>query len=141
MKALIAIDGSEHALRALRYVLDHQDFFSANPELVLVNVHLPVPSARAKAVLGSAAIEQYYREDAEEALAPARAVLAGKPCRVTERLIVGQPAEEIINAAQQDGCDLIIIGTHGRSAIGNLLMGSVAMRVIATSPIPVLSVK
>ena len=141
MKALIAIDGSEHALRALRYVLDHQDFFSANPELVLVNVHLPVPSARAKAVLGSEAIDQYYRDEAEEALAPARALLAGKPCRVTERAIIGQPTQEIINTAKQDGCDLIIIGTHGRSAIGDLLLGSVAMRLIATSPIPVLSVK
>ncbi len=141
MKALIAIDGSEHALRALRYVLDHQDVFSANPELVLVNVHLPVPSARAKAVIGSEAIEQYYRDEAEAALAPARALIAGKPCRVTERSIVGQPTQEIINVAKQDGCDLIIIGTHGRSAIGDLLMGSVAMRLIATSPIPVLSVK
>ena len=141
MKALIAIDGSEHALRALRYVLDHQDFFSTNPQLVLVNVHLPVPSARVKAVIGGAAIAQYYKEEAEEALAPARAMLAGKPCRVTERLMVGQPAQEIISAAQQDGCELIIIGTHGRSAIGDLLMGSVAMRIIATSPIPVLSVK
>lgn len=141
MKALIAIDGSEHALRALRYVLDHQDFFSTNPELVLVNVHLPVPSVRAKAVLGSEAIEQYYKEESEEALAPARALLAGKPCRVTERSIVGQPTQEIINAAKQEGCDLIIIGTHGRSAIGDLLVGSVAMRIIATSPIPVLSVK
>ncbi len=141
MKVLIAIDGSEPALRALRYVLDHPDFFSINPELLLVNVHLPVPSARAKAVLGNEVIAQYYKDEAEAILVPARALLAGTSCRVTERQIVGQPATEIVATAQRDGCDLIVMGTQGRSAFGNLLMGSVAMRVIATSTIPVLSIK
>jgi len=141
MKLLIAIDGSEGALRALAYVLEHKEFFSANPELVLVNVHLPVPSARAKAFLGSEIIDQYYREDFDEAMAPARALLAGKSCQVTDRSVIGQPADSIIAAATQEGCDLIVMGTHGRSALGTLLMGSVAMRVIAASPVPVLSVK
>ena len=141
MKVLVAIDGSETALRALSYVVDHQEFFSANPELLLVNVHLPVPSGRAKAVLGNDVIAQYYKEEAEEMLAPARAVLAGKSCRVTERQIIGQPANEIIAVAQEDGCDMIVMGTHGRSAIGNLVLGSVAMRVIATSSVPVLSIR
>ena len=141
MKALVAIDGSENALRALRYLLDHPDFFSASPELVLFNVHLPLPSPRARAVLGSGVVEQYYKDEAEAALAPAREILTGKSTRVTEQLMVGQPAIEIIAAAQRHGCDLIVMGTQGRSALGNLLMGSVAMRVIANSPIPVLSVK
>ena len=141
MKLLIAIDGSESALRALGYVFDHKDFFSANPELVLINVHLPLPSPRAEAYLGSAAFTQYYKEESEEALAPARALLAGKPCRVVERQVIGQPAAQIVAAATQEGCDLIVMGTHGRNALGNLLMGSVAMRVIAASPVPVLTVK
>lgn len=141
MKALVAIDGSENALRALRYILDHQEFLGTNPELVLINVHRPVPSSRARAVLGDDVIEQYYREEAEEALAPARAQLAGKPFRVTERTIIGQPAAQIIAAAKQDGCGLIVVGTQGRSAIGNFFVGSVASRVIAESPVPVLSIK
>lgn len=141
MKLLIAIDGSESALRALGYVFAHNDFFSANPELVLINVHLPVPSSRAKAFLGSEIIEQYYKDDFDEAMAPARALLAGKPCRVIERSVIGQPAPSIVATATQESCDLIVMGTHGRGALGNLLMGSVTMRVIATSPVPVLSVK
>jgi nucleotide-binding universal stress UspA family protein len=141
MKALVAIDGSENALRALRYVTEHADFFSANPEVVLVNVHLPLPSRRARAVLGSEAIEQYYKEESEEVLVPARALLAGKPCRVSELSLVGQPAAEIIAAAQKHHCDVIVMGTQSRSALGNFLVGSVAMRVISESPIPVLSVK
>ena len=141
MKVLVAIDGSETALRALGYVLDHQDFFSPNPELVLLNVHLPVPSPRAKAALGSDVIAQYYKDEGEEVLSRTRALVAGKQCRVIERLLIGQPAIEIVTVSQKAGCDMIVMGTHGRSALGNLLMGSVAMRVISTSPIPVLSVK
>ena len=141
MKLLIAIDGSETALRALHYVVDHPDFFGDNAELLLVFVHLPVPSSRVKAIVGNDVIEQYYKDESEEALGPTRALLAGKVYRVTERLIVGQPAAEIIATAQGNGCDLIVMGTQGRSAFGNLIMGSVAMRVIANSTVPVLSIR
>ncbi len=141
MKILVAIDGSDSALRALSYVISHRDFFSANPDLVLINVHLPLPSVRARTILGSEVVERYYAEEAEAVLAPARAMLAGKSCRLTERATIGQPSTQIIATAKADGCDLIVMGTQGRSAFGNLLMGSVAMRVIAESPLPVLSVK
>ena len=141
MKVLVAIDGSESALRALGYMFDHQDFFSTNPELVLINVHLPLPPPRANSLLGSETYAQIYKEESEEALAPARELLVGMPCRVVERQVVGQPAALIVAAAIQEGCDLIVMGTHGRNALGHLLMGPVAMRVIAASPVPVLSVK
>ena len=141
MKILVAIDGSDVSLNALRYVISHHAMFGAEPEVLLVNVHLPVPSPRAKVILGVDVVEQYYREEAEAALAPARAILDGTPCKVTECTIVGQPAAEIVAAARQHDCELIVLGTHGRGAIGNLFMGSVAMRVIAESPVPVLSLK
>jgi nucleotide-binding universal stress UspA family protein len=141
MKLLVAIDGSDASLTALRYVISHHAMFGAAPEVVLVNVHLPVPSPRIKVVLGVDVVEQYYREESEAALAPARALLDGTPCKVIERAIVGQPAEQIIAATKQHECELIVMGTHGRGAIGTLFMGSVAMRVIAESPVPVLSVK
>ena len=141
MKILVAIDGSEAALHALKYVATHPAMFGAAPDVFLVNVHLPVPSLRAKAVLGAAAIEQYYREEAEEALAPARALLAGSSCNVVERTIVGQPVAQIIAAAVQHDCELIVMGAHGHSALGQLFLGSVVMRVIAESPVPVLVMK
>ena len=72
MKILAAIDGSDSSLRALRYVMGHAEFFGASPEIVLVNVHLPIPSVRAKSILGSDVIDQYYRDESEAALAPAR---------------------------------------------------------------------
>jgi nucleotide-binding universal stress UspA family protein len=54
---------------------------------------------------------------------------------------VGIPAEEIIRVAKERKVDLIVIGTHGRSGVSHILMGSVAERVVRRSPCPVLSVR
>ena len=141
VKILVALDGSETSIRALRYVIEHRDVFGASPDLLLVHVHMPIPTPRAEALLGAAVIKQYYQEESEDVLAPARLILAGTPCNVEELSLVGEPAGQIITAAQKHDCDMILIGTRGRSAIGNFFLGSVAMRVIAASPTPVLSVK
>jgi universal stress protein A len=53
----------------------------------------------------------------------------------------GQVAETIVTTASQHQCDLIIIGTHGRSGVPHLLLGSVAEKVARTAPCPVLIVR
>jgi len=57
------------------------------------------------------------------------------------RVEVGRPEERIVEVAKEEGFDLIILGTHGHSAIQDAFIGSVAQGVIRTSPVPVLSVK
>ena len=54
---------------------------------------------------------------------------------------VGSPYTEIVRYAAQNHIDLIVLGTHGRGAIGHLLLGSVAERVVRTAPCPVLTVR
>jgi len=51
------------------------------------------------------------------------------------------PAEAIADYARREGIDLIVVGTHGRSAVAQLLVGSVAERVVRTAPCPVLTVR
>lgn len=51
------------------------------------------------------------------------------------------PAEEIVKYAADEAIDLIVIGTHGRSGVAHLLMGSVAEKVVRTASCPVLSVR
>ena len=58
----------------------------------------------------------------------------------TARVVLGDPAEEILNYAQAEGIDLIIIGTHGRKGLERIIFGSVAERVLKKSPVPVLTV-
>jgi nucleotide-binding universal stress UspA family protein len=69
----------------------------------------------------------------------ARAKAAG--VRARGLIVVGIPHERIVRAARSARADLIVIGTHGRTGMARLFLGSVAARVIATASCPVLSVR
>ena len=59
-----------------------------------------------------------------------------------ERVLVeGSPSKKIVEYATDEGCDLIVMGTHGRGGIDRLLLGSVAERVVRTATVPVLTVR
>ena len=60
---------------------------------------------------------------------------------VEHLLVQGGAAEEILQVAQERKCDLIVMGTHGRTGLGRLLMGSVAEQVVRKASCPVLTVK
>ncbi len=77
---------------------------------------------------------------AEQALRPllARARRAG--VRVTPVILHGRPFEEIVRAARRQRVGLAVLGTHGRSGLARVALGSVAERVIALAPCPVLTV-
>jgi len=53
----------------------------------------------------------------------------------------GYAPEEILKAAKEHSCDLIIMGTHGRKGIDRIIFGSVAEKVVKTSPVPVLTIR
>jgi len=61
--------------------------------------------------------------------------------KVTSRVLVGTPFVEIIHYARDQSIDLIVLGTHGRSALASMLLGSVAEKVIRKAPCPVLTVR
>jgi nucleotide-binding universal stress UspA family protein len=71
-----------------------------------------------------------------DGLAPADSTIA-----VERYLLSGDEAVEIIDAATETGCDLIVMGTHGRSGVSRLLMGSVAEEVSRKAPCGVVTVK
>jgi nucleotide-binding universal stress UspA family protein len=71
-----------------------------------------------------------------------RAVQAVNPeIRIHYRLTEGAPAATILEVAREKACDVIVMGTHGRTGLGRLLMGSVAEKVVRNAPCPVLTVK
>ena len=61
--------------------------------------------------------------------------------RVEHRLQAGEPVEEILRVARECPCDLIVMGTHGRTGLSRLLMGSVAEAVVRTASCPVVTIK
>jgi len=142
MKILVAVDGSKPSLKAIQLLVEHCDWYRSPPEVELVTVHLPVPRLpRMGVAVGKAQIERYYREEGEAMLAPARKLLDAARVPYQAHVLVGPVAEAIVKHAADKRCDLIYIGTRGRSALGKALIGSTATKVLHISNVPVLLVK
>ena len=141
MKALVATDGSAHSQAALEGFVSRFAWFKVAPAIELVTVHPAIPYGRAAAWAGHEAVEKYYAEESDAALAPASALLKARGVAFQPVKLVGEPAVAIVKHAQSSGCDVIVMGTHGQGAVANLVMGSVATKVIATSKVPVLLLK
>ncbi|QDU29686.1 Putative universal stress protein [Anatilimnocola aggregata] len=60
---------------------------------------------------------------------------------VVYRLVTGDPATSVVQAAEEEGVDFIVVGSHGRTGLGRLLMGSVAESIVRHAKCPVVTVK
>lgn len=142
LKLLVPIDGSEFASRALDLLLDKMAWLRKESEIHLINVQPPVPGgSRAAAVLGQDRLNQHHQEEAMEVLKPAMQKLDAAGVKYVHHIVVGEPGPVIAEFANEKGCDLILMGTHGKGATATLLLGSVAMKVIHLAQVPVTLVK
>lgn len=141
MKILLPVDGSACALRAVEHLIAHCAWFRDVPEIHLLHVHAPIPIGRIQAHVGQETLQSYYRAESEEQLRAAQQALDAAGRFHTTHIHVGPPAEVIARLANELGCDLIVMGTHGRGAVAGLLMGSVASKVLHFACCPVLLVK
>jgi len=142
VKVLVAVDGSNGALNAVKNLINHVDWYRQKPRVDLVYVNLPLPQpAWMSAVVSQKQIEAYYREEGESALAEARKLLDAARIEHDDHILVGQIADTIVELAASRDCAFIAMGTHGRTEAGNILLGSIATRVLHSSRLPVLLVK
>lgn len=141
MNILLAVDGSDVSHRAVDRVVALAAELKTPPTVQLLHVHLPVPIAFATRHVSREALAAYYREEGERELAPARAQLEAAGLAFTPHVHVGQPGETICHLASQLGCALIAMGTHGRGALANMVIGSVASKVLHLARVPVLLAK
>ena len=137
-RVLFATDFSAASARAWNQALD---VARANRAALRI-VHVVLPLAQAQSVRWA------YRELEAETLADARkrmlALLRRAQevgVRASELYSRGTPHEGILRAARSHKADLIVIGTHGRTGLSGALLGSVAARVVATAPCPVMTVR
>lgn len=79
-----------------------------------------------------------FREEARRALAPLVQRAWAEGLEAEAVLLTGFPDEAIVEAARRLEADLVVVGTHGRRGAAHFLLGSVAARVVATAPCPVL---
>jgi nucleotide-binding universal stress UspA family protein len=138
MRILIAVDGSAHSLAAVTAFADHATWFRDTPEITLLHAHPPIPYKAAAAWAGQEAVTRYYAEESDEALAGAVKLLTTRGVPFAVEKTVGEPADQIVHRADAGRFDLVVMGTHGHAALGNLVLGSVATKVLARSKVPVL---
>jgi nucleotide-binding universal stress UspA family protein len=93
-------------------------------------------------VLEKDVLKAYYEEEGEKILKSVRTFFKRQvQAPVRFELKVGHPAEQIVALAQKIKPDLILMGSHGHGSLGNLVMGSVATKVMAHTKVPVLLVR
>ena len=86
-------------------------------------------------------VKDYAVKQAEEHLADLAARVAKDGVTASTFIRVGKPEDEIVKFAEENKIDLIAMGTHGRTGLAHLLVGSVAERVVRTSKCPVLTIR
>jgi nucleotide-binding universal stress UspA family protein len=140
-KILVPVDFSAHSAEAIRHAADLSRRYDASVSIVHVyqSMEFALPGgfpayepARLKELL------QALTAQVESSVNDAHAAGALK---VDGKLLQGTIAHEIVTCAKQGNFDLIVIGTHGRSGLGHLLLGSIAEKVLRTAPCPVLTVR
>jgi len=137
MKILLAIDGSHVTKRMLSYVAAHEELFGASHDYLVVNVVAPVPGYAAR-FLDHKVLDDYYREESEQVFAPVRSFAEMQRWKLRLIHAHGHAAEVIAATAENEHCDLVVMGTHGHSSLGNIVLGSVATGVLARCKKPVL---
>jgi nucleotide-binding universal stress UspA family protein len=145
-KILIATDFSDDSVRALEYAEEMARKFGA--EVVLLHVDQPLAPVMLTPEFGPAvdmgAMSQIAEEQrllAQRELDKIVGRLRDGGLKARSLLRVGAPFLEIIHAAQTENADLIVMGTHGRTGLTHVLLGSVAERVVQKAPCAVLTIR
>ena len=139
MKILLAADGSPFTKKMLAYLSTHE-LFSQGNEYTVFTVQPALPP-RARAAVGKEIVDKYYAEEAEKVLAPITKFLLRHGIDAKSSWKVGPVSETIAKFAEGEKFDLLVMGSHGHGALLNLVMGSVATKVLASCNVPVLLVR
>ncbi|EGI75774.1 universal stress protein [Hylemonella gracilis] len=140
MKILLAVDGSEYTKKMLAYLAANDTLLGTDHQYVLFTVQAPIPP-RARAALGKEIVEKYYAEESEKVLKPVSKFLAQQGITPKTDWKVGNAGELIAKLATSGKFDLLVMGSHGHGTLGNLILGSVATKVLAHCAVPVLIVR
>jgi nucleotide-binding universal stress UspA family protein len=139
-KILLPVDGSKCASHAAQHVAG---LAAMVPELQvhLLNVQPPGDDWMVRRMLKPDELVTLEKEWGESAFAPVRDILKSAGLSATEHIEQGDVADAIARVARELGCDQIIMGSHGRTALGGFLLGSVVAKLLHLADQPVTLVK
>ncbi|MCV2367776.1 universal stress protein [Roseateles oligotrophus] len=140
MKILVAVDGSSYTKRMLAYLAAHDEWLGGAHQYTVVHA-VPAVPPRAAAVLDKDLLKGYYADEGEKVLKTVRSFFGKQGIQAEYINKVGPAADLIAATADKGKFDLVILGSHGHSSIGNLIMGSVATKVMAHCSVPVLLIR
>lgn len=143
-RILVPVDFSPCSRLALQYGIDMAQRFGAS----LTTLHVYEPPHYVGDVMvqlpekSSVTVHEYVRRQSAQLLDELIDTTAGlDDVAFDRRLVSGVPHIAIVDAARDMKADLVIMGTHGRSGLSHLLMGSVVEKVLRQAPCPVLVVR
>ncbi len=136
-KIMVPVDGSDHSMRAAEAAADLAAM--AGGEVLLVHCHKSFPSVIGEPYLQEAITR--IREHSDTLVAPYRELFNKRGIAVVERLLEGPAGGVLPEIAQIEKCDMIVMGSRGRTDLQGLFLGSVTHRVLRSTPCPVLVVR
>lgn len=140
MKILVAADGSPFTKRMLAYLAAHDEWLGGQHRYTVINA-VPAVPPRAAAVLDKETLKGHYDEEAERVFKPIRTFFGKQGIKADFVSKVGPAADVIAKEADKGGYDLLILGSHGHGTLTNLVMGSVATKVLAHCGTPALLIR
>ncbi len=141
LKLLVATDGSENANRVIDHVIKQVGWYREPVEVHLLNVQLPLTSVNIKLFISREDLNAYQHDEGMAALKSAREKLDAAGIKHAFHIGVGSPEVVIVQYAADKECAQIVIGSRGLGSVANLVLGSVATKVIHLARVPVLLVK
>ena len=139
-RIMTAVDFSETALAAARKAEELARKLGS--ELLVTHVlHEPAFVMAYGSGYPSPAIAEQYQAEMRTKLHGVAEDLGKFGVKITTKLVHGTPHEGIVSTAESDRIDLIVMGTHGRTGVSHLLLGSVAERVVRLSKVPVMTIR
>ncbi len=140
LKALLPVDGSENSLRAVKHLITLVQ--GREPmDVHILNVQEPIDAWEVRRCFKPEEIEAMQVSAGGDALQAARMLLEEAAVPFTAQVLIGDVAESIARYAHEIGADKIIMGTRGMTPLANLMLGSIATKVIHLTEIPVTLVR
>lgn len=141
MKILLPVDGSKSSINACKYVAKLAGEMKGKCTVTLINVHDDVGLSHVKQFVAKSVVDDYLREISEKELKPAQKALDATGIKHSMVIKRGNIAQEIIDLANKEKFDMIVMGSKGRSGFVDMIMGSVAQKIVAGAKQPVMLVK
>lgn len=138
LRVLVPIDGSENSLRAVEFLIRKLPLYKEPLELHLLNVQHPFPGT-VRGVQHEA--ERFHHDEGTKALAAARKAFDAAGVKHVYHISVGDSGDVIAHFVREKKIEQVVMSTRGAGAVANMLLGSVANKVLQLVDVPVLLVK